>query len=124
MQLRYLWLQDLYNSGECNLHNVGTLDNLGDLLTKYVNVTILNTLNKRVGMVDLHLKVTSFPLNVINLDYTVTRYTHDLYFIWNVTRLAMNVMMHLHCFCFALFCLLDFASVFLLFELYFCPQPL
>ena len=42
MQLRYIWLQETFTTKQCSLHKVGTADNLGDVLTKYVASTVLN----------------------------------------------------------------------------------
>ena len=57
MQLRYLWLQQIYSDATALLHKVGTLDNLADLLTKFVNVNVLEKLTSKIGLIDLNVGI-------------------------------------------------------------------
>jgi len=53
MQLRYLWLQELYTTRKLKLRKVGTLDNLGDVLTKHVTPQVLTRLLGRLGLINV-----------------------------------------------------------------------
>ena len=53
MQLRYLWLQELYTTRKLKLKKVGTLDNLGDTLTKHVTPQVLTRLLGKLGLINV-----------------------------------------------------------------------
>ena len=53
MQLRYLWLQELYTTRKLKLRKVGTLDNLGDVLNKHVTPQVLTRLLGRLGLINV-----------------------------------------------------------------------
>ena len=53
MQLRYLWLQELYTTRKLKLKKVNTRDNLGDVLTKHVTPQVLTRLLGRLGLINV-----------------------------------------------------------------------
>ena len=59
MQLRYLWLQQIFADSTASLHKVGTLDNIADLCTKFVNVGVLDKLNSKIGLIDLNFRLNA-----------------------------------------------------------------
>ena len=81
MQLRYLWLQELYTTRKLKLRKVGTLDNLGDVLTKHVTPQVLTRLLGRLGLInvlDTYVSMIYVTSEESNLDFEVTSGNLDL----------------------------------------------
>jgi hypothetical protein len=101
MELRYLWLQELYTTRKLKLKKVNTLDNLGDVLTKHVTPQVLTRLLGRLGLInvlDTHVSLifmedcnfdfeeTSCNLEVTSCDSEVTSFDSNVTSL-NVTSL-------------------------------------
>ena len=52
IELRYLYMQDLVASGVLTVKKVGTLDNMSDLLTKYLSAETTSKHSSALGIVD------------------------------------------------------------------------
>ena len=51
MQLRYLWIQTLFNTNAAKLHKINTKENPPDILTKYVTAETLRYLATKIGLI-------------------------------------------------------------------------
>jgi hypothetical protein len=55
VQLRCLWLQQIFADSTASPRKVGTLENPADLLTQFVNVNALEKLTGKIGLIDSRL---------------------------------------------------------------------
>ena len=55
VQLRYLWIQNCFASGDSKLKKTASADNLGDIGTKHATTAMLLRLLPRIGLVDLEM---------------------------------------------------------------------
>jgi hypothetical protein len=75
MQLRYLWLQQIFADSTASLRKIGTLENPADLLTKFVNVNVLEKLTGKIGLIDLNVRLDAAYVNALrNLQEHASNY--------------------------------------------------
>ena len=66
MQLRYLWLQQIFADSTASLRKVCTLDNIADLCTKFVNVGVLGKPNSKIGLIGLNVRLNAVYVNALH----------------------------------------------------------